>query len=213
MALTLIIGNKNYSSWSLRPWLVLRQSGLPFTEELIPLYRPDSRAKLLARTPSGLVPALVVDDELVICDSLAIAEYVAERAPEAELWPRDVRARAHARSISSEMHAGFVTMRTLMGMSIRDRRPTPAVTPELERDIARVQQIWTDTRARFGAGGPFLFGAFTIADAMYAPVVTRFRTYGFELTGACGEYAAAMWEHPALIEWADAGAAEPWTIP
>jgi glutathione S-transferase len=212
MALTLVIGNKNYSSWSLRPWLVLKQSELDFTEELIPLYRPESRAALQARTPTGLVPALIVDDELVICESLAIAEYVAELAPDARLWPTDPRARAHARAISCEMHAGFATIRSQMSMNIRERRPTPTMTEPLEREIARIRHLWTEARARFGRGGAYLFGAFGIADAMYAPVVTRFRTYGVALEGVCAEYAAAMWEHPALTEWAAAGEAEPWTI-
>lgn len=204
--LTLAIGNKNYSSWSMRPWLLLRQAGIPFEEIRIPLYRPDSAAQLAAWSPSGRVPALH-DGDIQVWDSLAICEYLAERFPDKELWPLDAAARAVARSVSAEMHAGFVALREHMSMNIRARRPGLGRTPESLADVARIVSIWTDCRARFGKGGDFLFGRFCIADAMYAPVVLRFRTYDVKLDGAAKDYAGTVLALPALQAWvADAEA-------
>jgi glutathione S-transferase len=204
--LTLVIGNKNYSSWSLRPWLVLRQAGIPFEEVRIPLYRPESTALLTAWSPSGKVPALH-DGDIRVWDSLAICEYLHERFPEHELWPADAAARAVARSVSAEMHAGFDALRQNMVMNIRGRYPGKGRTPECLVDIERILAIWTDCRARFGDGGDFLFGRFSIADAMFAPVVLRFQTYGLALEGAARDYADAMLALPALQAWvADAEA-------
>ena len=199
-ALTLVIGNKNYSSWSLRPWLLLRQSGIPFSEVRIPLYRPDTLDELRAWSPSGLVP-LLQDGECKVWDSLAIAEYLNERFPDRQLWPADSAARAMARSVSAEMHAGFGALRQAMSMNIRGRYPEQGRTPECLRDIARIQTIWNDCRNRYGADGDFLFGHFSIADAMYAPVALRFQTYAVALEGAVRDYAETMLALPAMQEW------------
>src|SRR5512143_2258865 len=195
--LTLVIGNKNYSSWSLRPWLVLRQADIPFEEVRIPLYRPDSAARLTAWSPSGKVPALR-DGDTTVWDSLAICEYLSERFPGRHLWPADAAARAVARSVSAEMHAGFAALRQHVSMNIRARYPGKGRTAESLADIQRILAIWTDCRARFGQGGDFLFGGFGIADAMYAPVVLRFQTYGVALTGVARDYADAVRALPAL---------------
>jgi glutathione S-transferase len=205
MAYTLLIGNKNYSSWSLRPWLVLRQSGIPFREELVSLQEDAGKAARLARLPAGRVPVLV-DGDTQVWDSLAISEYLAERHP--ALWPIQPAARAWARSISAEMHGGLGALRQEMSMDVRTRRPQRRRSEPVLRDIARVEQIWTETRSRFGAGGGLLFGSFTIADAFYAPVAFRFRTYGVSPAGAAGEYLLALLELPAMKEWEAAGATD-----
>ena len=206
-SLTLVIGNKNYSSWSLRPWLLLRQAGIPFEAVRIPLYMPGSTEELAKWSPSGKVPALH-DGDLRVWDSLAICETLNERFPDKQLWPADAAARVVARSVSAEMHAGFSALREHMSMNIRARRPGQGRTPECLADVGRILAIWTDCRARFGSGGDFLFGRFGIADAMYAPVVLRFQTYGVALEGAARAYAAAMLALPALQEWVAAGAFE-----
>ncbi|HZN47553.1 MAG TPA: glutathione S-transferase family protein [Ramlibacter sp.] len=203
---TLVIGNKNYSSWSLRPWLAMRQAGLPFREVRIPLYTPESKAQIRSYSPSGKVPCLV-DGALAVWDSLAICEYLAERHPQAKLWPADPHARAVARSISAEMHSGFQNLRSNMSMNCRKRFPGMGRTVEVAGEIERVQRSWGEAREKHGAGGPFLFGAFTIADAMYAPVVLRFRTYAVQLNPVCREYAEAILALPAMQQWlADAEA-------
>lgn len=199
-ALTLAIGNKNYSSWSLRPWLLLRQAEIPFEEVRIPLYTPDAVEQLLRWSPSGKVPALH-DGAVVVWDSLAICEYLAERFPGKGFWPADTAARAMARSVSAEMHAGFGELRSTLPMNCRRTVVGRAIGEGARRDIERVMAIWNDCRSRFGAGGPFLFGPFTIADAMYAPVVLRFATYGVALEGAARLYAEAITALPALQEW------------
>jgi glutathione S-transferase len=202
----LVIGNKNYSSWSLRPWLAMRQAGLPFREVRIPLYTPQSKAQIRSYSPSGKVPCLV-DGALAVWDSLAICEYLAERHPQAKLWPADPYARAVARSISAEMHSGFQNLRSNMSMNCRKRFPGMGRTVEVAGEIERVQRSWGQAREKHGAGGPFLFGAFTIADAMYAPVVLRFRTYAVQLNPVCREYADAILALPAMQQWlADAEA-------
>ena len=206
-SLTLVIGNKNYSSWSLRPWLLLRQAGIPFDEVRVPLYTPGSAAELAKWSPSGKVPALH-DGDIRVWDSLAICEYLAERFPDKQLWPADTAARAVARSVSAEMHAGFGALREHMSMNIRARRPGQGRTAASLADIERIVAIWTDCRARFGRGGDFLFGRFGIADAMYAPVVLRGQTYGVALTGAARDYADAMLALPALQAWVADAVAE-----
>lgn len=209
--LTLVIGNKAFSSWSLRPWLALKRTGRPFREIVIPLRQPDTAARIAEHSPSGRVPCLRHGDR-VIWDSLAICEYLAETVPEAALWPADAHARAVARSVSAEMHSGFAALRTFMSMDLKAFRPGVGRNAESEADIARVFALWRDARSRFGAGGPFLFGDFSIADAMYAPVVTRFLTYGVEMDGLCGDYARAVMELPAMVEWVAAAKAEPWDL-
>lgn len=210
-ALTLIIGNKAYSSWSLRPWLALRQAGLSFAETVIPLRQPETRAQILVHSPSGKVPCLI-DGDRVIWDSLAICEYVAELAPAAGLWPADPHARAVARSVSAEMHSGFVALRNAMSMDLKVDRNGQGMTPDSAADIARVQALWADCRARFGQGGPFLFGGFTIADAMFAPVVTRLVTYGVAVEAGTRAYMDAVLALPAMQEWTAAAKAEPWVL-
>lgn len=205
----LVIGNRNYSSWSLRPWLAMRQAGIPFEELRIPMFRPESKAQMLRHSPTGKVPCLI-DGGNAIWDSLAIIEYLAETHP--ALWPAERMARAMARSASAEMHSGFAQLRTHMGMNIRKRYPGKGRTAEVLAEIARVFELWTDCRARYGAGGPFLFGAFCAADAMYAPVVLRFETYAVELPGVCRDYADAVLAVPAMREWVAAAAAETETI-
>ncbi len=178
---------------------------------LVPLYRPESRAQQLAHSPSGRVPALRHGD-LVVWESLAICEYVAELFPDARLWPAERDARAVARSVSSEMHAGFASLRANMGMNARARLPGMGRTPDSLRDIDRVRAIWSDALRRFGPGGPFLFGSFSIADAMFAPVVLRFRTYEVELEADLREYCEAVLALPHMKEWMGAAEAEPWAI-
>jgi len=193
----LVIGNKNYSSWSLRPWLAMKVLGIPFEEKRIPLYGPDSKRELLQYSPAGKVPCLV-DGELRVWDSLAILEYLAERHP--GLWPAEATLRARARAVSAEMHSGFPNLRQHMSMNVRKRHPGKGRTPEVLAEIARVIGIWGEAR------GPFLFGPFCAADAMYAPVVLRFRTYEVELPPVCRAYADAVLALPALQEWMrDAG--------
>ncbi len=210
-AFTLVIGNKNYSSWSLRPWLAMRQAEIPFAEIVIPLYQPDSKRRLLAEAAVGRVPVLK-HGERVIWDSLAILEYLAEELPDRQLWPAEPAARAHARSIAAEMHAGFVTLRRQLPMDIRARRHVAPATGELAQQIERVQAIWRECRTRAGDRGPFLFGRFSNADAMYAPVATRFRSYDVPLDAVSQAYVDAILALPAFREWEAASLAEPWTI-
>lgn len=196
----LIIGNKAYSSWSLRPWLVLKHVGIPFTEIRIPLLQEDSVQRLSGLSPSGRVPVLKAGG-LDIWDSLAICEYLAEQFPQHKLWPSDVAARAVARSISAEMHAGFSALRENMTHNVRKSLPGKGRAPGVQDDIDRICAIWRDCRARFGAEGDFLFGRFGIADAMYAPVVNRFVTYGVEVDPISAAYMRAIRALPALQQW------------
>ena len=209
MPLTLVIGNKNYSSWSMRPWLALRAKNIPFEEVFIPLYtdNPADKQRILSFSRAGKVPALV-DGDITVWDSLAIIEYAAERFPDAKLWPEDRAARAHARSISAEMHSGFLSLRSECGMNLH--RPVGAIklSEDARADITRVQEIWTDCRARYGKRGPFLFGAFGAADAMFAPVVHRFRTYAIAVSLDVKTYMETMMALPAFGEWSEAGLAE-----
>ncbi|HEX7968298.1 MAG TPA: glutathione S-transferase family protein [Stellaceae bacterium] len=208
---TIYIANKNYSSWSLRGWLMLRQTGAAFTELVIPLEEAATRPTILRYSPSGRVPALH-HGEFAVWDSLAIGEYLSELFPGARLWPQDAGARAVARAASAEMHSGFAALRSHLPMNMRSSFPNRGMTPEAQADINRVTALWRDCRKRFGEGGEFLFGHFTIADAMYAPVVSRFRTYKIELDQESQRYADAVWELPALQEWYTAAGNEPMII-
>ena len=210
-AITLVVGNKNYSSWSLRAWLAARQIGLEFDEVLVRLSEPASKAALLEHSPAGKVPVLKHGGRLV-WDSIAILEYLAEQRPQAGLWPAEDGARALARSVAAEMHAGFQALRSHMPMNLRASLPGRGRGPGVADDILRICRIWRDCREGFGAAGPFLFGHFTAADAMYAPVATRFRTYAVELDPVCQAYADAVLALPACREWHAAALDEPWTI-
>lgn len=200
MSLILVVGTKRFSSWSLRPWLALKATGAPFEEVEIALRQPGTKAEILKWSAAGKVPVLV-DDGVQIWDSLAICEYLAERFPEAGLWPDDPVARAVARSVSAEMHAGFPVLRQQCSMDLLLDSPLADPSPELLVEIARIDALWSDCRARFGGGGRFLFGRFTIADAMYAPVVTRFATYHLPLGPVAAAYRDAVLAWPALAEW------------
>ena len=203
---TLYIGNRRYSSWSMRGWLMVRLAGLDVDEVVIPLHATHTAA-IANVSPTGLVPLLAYRAHRV-WDSLAIAEFCAEFAP--ALWPSDFAARAHARSIAAEMHAGFRALRTAMPMNLGRTFSGGGRTPEALADIARIEAIWTDARARFGAGGPFLFGAeFNAADAMYAPVAARFLTWRPDLSDAARGYCDAVRGHPLVTRWYDEAAAEP----
>jgi glutathione S-transferase len=205
------LGNKNYSSWSLRPWLVLNHVGVSYQEEVVPLYESDSKERVKRFSPTGKVPVLEYGD-LRIWESLAICEYLAETFHEKHLWPAEIDARAFARSVSNEMHAGFAALRQSLPMDIRGRRTPKAMNADVERDIARVKQIWRESRERFGSGGKLLFGSFSIADAMFAPVVTRFTTYGIEVDATTKAYMDAVWALPAMQRWKEAAEKEPWAI-
>ena len=208
MSLKLVIGNKNYSSWSMRPWLALRASQIPFEEIFVPLYTGAAdKQRILDVSRAGKVPILI-DGDVTIWDSLAIIEYVAERFPEKRLWPEHPAGRAHARSVSAEMHSGFAALRNECGMNLH--RPVRAIelSDDARANIARVQEIWTDCRERYGQSGPFLFGAFSAADAMFAPVVHRFRTYAVAMTKETQAYMDTMMALPAFAEWTRAGLAE-----
>jgi len=217
MSATLYLGNKNYSSWSLRPWLVLTWSGLPFEERVIPLggegYGKSQIPGVLAVSPSGRVPALLLTvSGVTIWDSLAIAEWAAESAPEAHLWPSEPHARAICRSVTCEMHSSFGAIRRDLSMNIRRRTTLSSLADDTRADLARIEALWATTRERYGAGGPFLFGARTIADAFYAPVATRLRTYGVPVQPATQAYCDAILSEPAFLAWEAAAKVEPWTI-
>ncbi|HYD13600.1 MAG TPA: glutathione S-transferase family protein [Allosphingosinicella sp.] len=205
-ALTLVIGNKNYSSWSMRAWLLLRWLEVDFEEIVIPLYRPGSRAAVLPYSPTGLLPALV-DGELHIWDSFAIILHLADRFP--HVWPAEPARRAFVRSACAEMHSGFQALRTAMPHNGRARDRRVPRTAALDADIARIFEIWTEGRRRFGADGPWLAGAFGIGDIVFAPVASRFRTYGVTLDAPAADYAAALLGHPLVLRWFAEGADEP----
>jgi glutathione S-transferase len=214
MALKLVIGNKNYSSWSMRPWLAMRASNIVFEEIFIPLYTDDKadKERILGFTPSGKVPTLI-DGDVAVWDSLAIIEYLAERFPDKRLWPEDRAARAHARSISAEMHSGFLPLRNECGMNLHRPVGAVALSADASANIARIEQIWLDCRERYAAQGPFLFGVFTAADAMFAPVVHRFRTYAVDVAPKAKAYMETMMALPAFAEWTRDGLAETLVIP
>lgn len=203
----LVIGNKNYSSWSLRPWLLMRVLELPFEEVLVPLYGPDSKSALRLHSPTGKVPTLH-DGEVVVWDSLAIVEYLAEQYPGVAVWPADAEVRALARCVVAEMHSGFAALRTHMPMNCRGSHPGKGLNEAVLADIARITELWLDCRTRFAGEGPFLFGPFSAADAFYAPVVSRFLTYGVSLPAICQAYVEVVRTLPAMVEWYEAGIQE-----
>ena len=203
--LKLVIGDRNFSSWSLRPWLAMKQSGLSFEEINIRLDSPGTKADIYKHSPSGKVPCLI-DGDTVVWDSLAICEYIAEDVP--SLWPDDRKARAEARSISAEMHSGFGALRRSMPMEIHASKPHVVRSAEVLAEIARIISIWEGCRERFAAQGPFLFGRFSIADAMFAPVVWRFKTYAVELPPAARGWVEMMCALPAMQDWQAGALAE-----
>lgn len=206
--ITLVLGSKRYSSWSLRPWLAARTAGLAFDEQVIDLKDPDRGPRLRAASPTGLVPVLRMG-EFVLPDSLAICELIAELAPEAQLWPEDRLERARARAVACEMHSGFAALRHDCPMDVVERHPGRARSAQAEADIARVQALWAACRARpIAAEGPFLFGRFSVADAMFAPVCTRFHTYHVPMDEVAAAYVAAVFALPAMQEWIAAARAE-----
>jgi len=207
----LVIGNKNYSSWSMRPWIALKAAGIPFDEEVISLYVDGSREQILKHSPAGKVPILI-DGDTRVWESLAILEYAADKFPAARLWPADLAARAHARAIATEMHGGFVPLRQQCSMNMWRPPQRIALTADAQANVDRVQEIWSEARTRFGAGGPFLFGAFSAADAMYAPIVSRFETYAVEVNPTCAAYMAAMIALPSWQEWRRGALRETWVI-
>ena len=207
--LTLVIGNKNYSPWSLRPWLLMKHVNLEFQELLIPLDTPETREQIDRYAPSGRVPVLR-HGTLCVWDSLAICEYVAELSGSG--WPRAREVRAVARAVCAEMHSGFSTLRSLWPMNARARNRRTAATAALEADIERIDELWNDCRGRFGGGGPWLFGEYSIADAMYAPVVLRFNTYAARISQTARWYMATVLEDAPLQQWLQAAKQEPWTI-
>jgi glutathione S-transferase len=212
MALTLVIGNKNYSSWSLRPWIAMKVAGIPFAEEVISLDATDFHERVRKISGTGKVPALA-DGETHVWESLAILEYLAEKYPQARLWPAEPPARAHARSIAAEMHAGFTPLRRHYPMNVWRPMKRREPVAEVVDHVRRIDTMWTDCRTRFGEGGPFLFGAFGAADAMYAPVVSRFRTYEVDVSPVARAYMAAVMALPAWAEWYAAALQEPWVLP
>ena len=208
----LVIGNKMWSSWSLRPWLLMRQFGIAFEEINIALRTPDTADSIKAYSPSGKVPALIVGN-LTVWDTLAIAEYLADAHPEYAIWPRSAHARAIARSVSAEMHSGFVPLRSNCAMDFNARGLTPLNAEAIAADVARIVEIWDMCRTTYGSGGPFLFGEFSAADALFAPVASRFTSYGLNLTaygddGQAAAYAEALMSLPAMVEWGQDAAAE-----
>lgn len=200
METKLIIGNKNYSSWSLRAWLLLKEAGIQFLEHRIALDRPQSAREIAYFSQAGQVPVLQIDD-VTVWDTMAIAETVAERWPDKNLWPADAAARAHARAICAEMHSGFQNLRSSMPMNCRAMGRKIALPDQLGRDIDRIIAIWSDCYQQYGDSGGWLFGHFTVADAMFAPVVLRFRTYGINLPESAGYYPQRLLESEAMQEW------------
>jgi glutathione S-transferase len=215
MALRLIIGNKNYSSWSLRPWIAMKVAGIPFEEEVIPLYEPGSRERILKYSPAGKVPVLIDEGE-AIWESLAILEHLAEKFPNAGLWPADAAARSHARVVATEMHGGFAPLRRACPMNLwLPVKPRPQ-SEEVMENVRRIEALWTDCRARFGQksknGGDFLFGAFGAADAMYAPVIARLHSFGIPVGPQAKGYMDAVMALPAWAQWLEAALREPWVM-
>lgn len=209
--LQLVIGNKAYSSWSLRPWLLLQQFGIPFEEVLIPLYAPDTASQILRYSPTGKVPCLL-DGPIQVWESIAICEYLAERYPEHAMWPRDIAQRAEARALAAEMHAGFGALRTHHPMNVRKVKPARPLRPDVANELNRFGAMVADLRGRFAAHGPFLMGEFSILDAMYAPVATRCRTYSLPLPPAAQAWVDHVLALPAMQNWFAAAQAEPWVV-
>ncbi len=205
--LALVIGNKTWSSWSLRPWLVLKRFGIPFEEICIPLRQPDTRDRIVVHSPAGKVPALK-SGPIVVWDSLAIIEHLADRHPDDPIWPKDLNARAIARAVAAEMHSGFMQLREHCPMDFNAYRPMPDVPEAVERNIRRIIESWRVCRAQYGGDGPFLFSEFSAADAMYAPVCSRFRTYLPDLSrfgddGTAARYIETIFAMPEMIAWGE----------
>ena len=212
MTMKLVIGNRNYSSWSMRPWLVMREVGLEFEETVIPLRQPDTPARIAQYSPSGKVPVLI-DCDVKVWESLAIISYLADKYPDKAIWPEGAAARAYAKSIAMEMHGGFQALRQTCPMHLGKRFAAPTMTDDLAANVSRVEDIWRETRGRFGAGGPYLFGKrFTAADAMFAPVATRFDSYSIPVAADTRAYIDAIYAHPGFVEWRTAAFEEPWSI-
>ena len=207
-AFTLVIGTRRFSSWSLRPYLALKAAGASFAEVEIALRQPDTKERILAWSPSGKVP-LLLHGGVKVWDSLAICEYLAELFPAAGLWPEAAEARAVARAAAAEMHSGFPALRNACPMDLVEPVSLAEISPEVAQDAARIRAVWADCRARFGVGGPFLFGRFGVADAMYAPVVTRFKTYHVKLDAVCAGYGERIMALPAMQEWIASAQEEP----
>jgi glutathione S-transferase len=212
MMLKLVVANKAYSSWSMRPWMLLKHFGIPFEEIVVPMGRPETRAEMLAHAPTGKCPSLH-DGDISVWDSLAIIEYLAETRADLPIWPRDKAARAHARSLSAEMHSGFTALRSECPMNMRRKRRAIAVSQATLADVARIDAAWSEARATFGAGGDFLFGDFSAADAMFAPVVNRLDTYDLPVGAPTRAYMAAMQALAAWQAWERDAKAEPWRLP
>ncbi len=209
--LRLVIANKLYSSWSLRPWMVLRAFGIPFEETVIPLKQPETKEAIAKHSPSGKVPVLI-DGDVRVWESLAIVEYIAEKFPEMAIWPNDGAARAHARAISNEMHGGFLALRQACPMNLAKKFSTPPMSDELRANVTRVEQLWRETGLESGIDGDFLFGPFCAVDAMFAPIVTRLDTYQIPVAADTRAYMDTVLAHPALLAWKRDALAEPWTI-
>jgi glutathione S-transferase len=207
----LVIGNKVYSSWSLRPWMVLKAFNIPFEETVIPLRAANTRDLILPHSPSGKVPALT-DGDVTVWESLAVIEYLADKFPDPAIWPRDQKARAHARCISAEMHAGFMELRKACSMDVTKTFAARPRSAGVMADVARIEAIFAEAKGKFGGNRPFLYGGFTAADAMYAPVLTRLRTYAIPVSTSTQGYMDAVLGHPAYQEWVAGAVAEPWRI-
>lgn len=211
-SLTLLIGNKRYSSWSLRPWIAMKVLGVEFSEVLLPLYQPGSSEQVLRYSPTGKVPALI-DGPTVVWESLAILDYLADRFRGLPMWPNELPARGMARAVAAEMHAGFVPLRRHCPMNMmRDRTKPRDIPPDVQANVARIDALWTQAREQFGKGGPFLFGAFSAADAMYAPVVSRFASYSISVGRASKDYMDVMMALPAWKEWEASARTETWIM-
>ena len=208
----LVIVNKLYSSWSMRPWLVMKANAIPFEETVIPIRQADTKARIKAYSPTGLVPVLI-DGDAVVWESVAIISHLADRFPEKPIWPAaSMAARAHAKSISLEMHAGFRTLRQSCSMNLGKRFEPPQINDDLRADLTRLEFLWRDTQQRFGGEGGYLFGAFSAADAMYAPVVTRLDTYQLPVAEDTRTYMDKILNNNAFTEWKQQALAEPWSI-
>lgn len=226
----LYVANKLHSSWSLRPWLLMTALDIPFEETVIPMYRVDSKVRMLDISPAGKMPCLVVSPQemgaepaafqaasgapqLVVWESLAIMEFLAERFPGKRVWPQEAVARAHARCISNEMHAGFMALRQMCPMNLGKRFAARELSSDVADNVRRIEGMWSDCRRRFKGRGEFLFGDFCAADAMYAPVVTRLDTYQIPVATETRQYMNAVLAHPAFVKWRDAALSEPWVVP